>query len=141
MASHSKNRPAHATLSKNLKGRVSAPSNKSISHRAIILGGTAIGETRITGLLESEDVMSTIAAMRAMGASIEKDGDEWFAFGRGCGGLVEPDIVLDMGNSGTSTRLLMGLMATNSAIVACLCLLHSFIGHGPASSSASSMGG
>jgi 3-phosphoshikimate 1-carboxyvinyltransferase len=106
-------RPARARLSTGLTGSVQAPANKSISHRAIILGGTAIGETRITGLLESADVMATIAAMRALGAEIEPDGEGWVAAGRGVGGLVSPSHPLDLGNSGTSARLLLGLMATN----------------------------
>ena len=72
-----------------------------------------MGETRVSGLLEGEDVMATAAAMRAMGATIEKRGDDWSIHGVGVGGLLQPDTSLDMGNSGTSTRLLMGLIASH----------------------------
>ena len=96
-----------------LTGRIRVPGDKSISHRAIMLGALAIGETRVTGLLEGEDVLATAAAMRAMGARVEKTGDEWRIHGVGVGGLLQPDAALDMGNSGTSTRLLMGLVASH----------------------------
>ncbi|MGQ0664252.1 MAG: 3-phosphoshikimate 1-carboxyvinyltransferase [Pseudomonadota bacterium] len=96
-----------------LSGAIAAPGDKSISHRALMLGGIAVGETRIHGLLEGEDVLKTAAAMRALGAEIERRPDgSWSARGRGIGGLVEPDGVLDLGNSGTGARLLMGLVAT-----------------------------
>ena len=96
-----------------LKGRVHVPGDKSISHRALMLGGTALGETRIHGLLTGHDVMATGRAMAAMGAHIEREGDVWIARGRGVGSLLTPGSVLDMGNSGTSVRLLMGLIASN----------------------------
>ena len=90
------------------------PGDKSISHRALMLGALALGETRISGLLEGEDVLATAAAMRAMGAMIERVGDgEWSVQGVGVGGLMQPAQALDMGNSGTSTRLLMGLCASH----------------------------
>lgn len=90
------------------------PGDKSISHRSLMFGALAIGETRITGLLEGEDVLSTAAAMRAMGATIERSEDgTWSVHGVGVGGLLEPQVPLDMGNSGTSTRLLMGLVASH----------------------------
>ena len=80
-----------------------------------MLGALAVGETRVTGLLEGEDVLSTAAAMRAMGASIvRQDSGEWLINGVGVGGLLQPDQALDMGNSGTSTRLLMGLVASHA---------------------------
>lgn len=98
-----------------LTGRIRVPGDKSISHRSIMLGALAVGRTRVTGLLEGEDVMSTAAAMRAMGASIERtDGGEWVIEGVGVGGLLQPKQALDMGNSGTSTRLLMGLVASHA---------------------------
>lgn len=97
-----------------LQGRVRVPGDKSISHRALMLGSLAIGETRVTGLLEGEDVLATAAALRAMGADIERDGDVWSIHGVGVGGLVQPAQALDMGNSGTSTRLLMGLVASHA---------------------------
>jgi 3-phosphoshikimate 1-carboxyvinyltransferase len=79
-----------------------------------MLGALAVGETRISGLLEGEDVLATAAAMRAMGAAIEKTGDgDWRVHGVGVGGLLQPRTALDMGNSGTSTRLLMGLIASH----------------------------
>jgi 3-phosphoshikimate 1-carboxyvinyltransferase len=98
-----------------LKGTIRVPGDKSISHRSIMLGALALGETRVTGLLEGEDVMSTAAAMRAMGATITKtDSGEWVIQGVGVGGLLQPETALDMGNSGTSTRLLMGLVASHA---------------------------
>ncbi|MHA6333316.1 3-phosphoshikimate 1-carboxyvinyltransferase [Qipengyuania sp. CAU 1752] len=96
-----------------LSGRIRVPGDKSISHRAMMLGALAVGETKVTGLLEGEDVMATACAMRAMGASIEKKGEEWRIRGVGVGGLLQPRTALDMGNSGTSTRLLMGLVASH----------------------------
>jgi 3-phosphoshikimate 1-carboxyvinyltransferase len=97
-----------------LRGTIRVPGDKSISHRSIMLGALAVGETRVTGLLEGEDVLSTAAAMRAMGASVERLGDgEWSVQGVGVGALLQPQTPLDMGNSGTSTRLLMGLVASH----------------------------
>jgi 3-phosphoshikimate 1-carboxyvinyltransferase len=97
-----------------LTGRIRVPGDKSISHRSIMLGALAVGETRVTGLLEGEDVLSTAAAMRAMGATIERQGNgDWLVSGVGVGGLLQPAGALDMGNSGTSTRLLMGLVASH----------------------------
>ena len=91
------------------------PGDKSISHRSIMLGALAVGETRVSGLLEGEDVLATAAAMRAMGASVERLGDgEWSVHGVGVGALLQPEAALAMGNSGTSTRLLMGLVASHA---------------------------
>ena len=93
-----------------LQGTIRVPGDKSISHRALMLGALSIGETIISGLLEGEDVLCTAAAMRAFGAKISHGQDGlWRIYGVGIGGLQEPTSVLDMGNSGTSTRLLMGL--------------------------------
>ncbi len=78
-----------------------------------MFGALAVGRTRISGLLEGEDVLATAAALRAMGVHIERDGDEWVVHGVGVGGLLQPDRALDMGNSGTSTRLLMGVIASH----------------------------
>ncbi len=90
------------------------PGDKSISHRSLMLGALAVGETRVTGLLEGEDVLATAAAMRAMGAQIGREADgTWSVRGVGVGGLLQPEQALDMGNSGTSTRLLMGLIASH----------------------------
>ena len=103
--------PATALPSKNLSGRIHVPGDKSISHRSLLLGGVASGETRVSGLLESEDVLNTSKAMVALGATISKDGDEWVIFGTGNGALLKPDDALDFGNSGTGARLAMGLVA------------------------------
>ncbi len=98
-----------------LRGRVAVPGDKSISHRALMLSALAVGESRIEGLLEGEDVLATAAAMRAMGATIERGEDGiWTVHGVGVGGLMQPDTALEMGNSGTSTRLLMGLVASHN---------------------------
>ena len=97
-----------------LTGRIAVPGDKSISHRALMFGALAIGETRITGLLEGEDVFRTAAAMRALGAEVAQDPDgAWRVAGRGIGGLTEPDDVLDIGNSGTAARLLCGILASH----------------------------
>lgn len=98
-----------------LRGTIRVPGDKSISHRSLMLSALAVGESRVTGLLEGEDVLATAAAMRAMGATIERSGTaEWTIHGVGVGGLLQPLGALDMGNSGTSTRLLMGLAASHA---------------------------
>src|SRR6187549_3993293 len=104
-----------------LTGRIRVPGDKSISHRSLMFGALAVGETRVTGLLEGEDVMATAAALRAMGATIEREtaddcGSTWSIHGVGVGGLLQPETPLDMGNSGTSTRLLMGLVASHPIV-------------------------
>jgi len=97
-----------------LGGTITVPGDKSISHRALILGGIALGETRITGLLEGEDVLNTAKAMQSFGATVRRTEDgSWSVKGVGVGGLAEPDGVIDMGNSGTGVRLLMGLAASH----------------------------
>ncbi len=97
-----------------LQGRVRAPGDKSVSHRSLMFGALALGETRITGLLEGEDVLATAAALRAMGAQVEHEGaGAWRVRGFGVGGGREPDNVLDLGNSGTSARLLSGILASH----------------------------
>jgi 3-phosphoshikimate 1-carboxyvinyltransferase len=97
-----------------LVGAVTVPGDKSISHRSLMLSALAIGESRIEGLLEGEDVLATAAAMRAMGAEVERGADgAWTVYGVGVGGLLQPQQALEMGNSGTSTRLLMGLVASH----------------------------
>ncbi|WP_188073207.1 3-phosphoshikimate 1-carboxyvinyltransferase [Sphingobium jiangsuense] len=99
---------------KGLSGRVAVPGDKSISHRALMFSALAVGESRVEGLLEGEDVLATAAALRAMGARIERDGEGvWHIAGVGVGGLLQPQQALEMGNSGTSTRLLMGLLASH----------------------------
>ncbi|WP_373488773.1 3-phosphoshikimate 1-carboxyvinyltransferase, partial [Blastomonas sp.] len=97
-----------------LTGTICVPGDKSISHRALMLTALCIGQSRISGLLEGEDVLATAAAMRAMGAVITRaDDGVWTVHGVGVGGLMQPASHLDMGNSGTSTRLLMGLIASH----------------------------
>src|SRR4051794_16325922 len=97
-----------------LAGTVTVPGDKSISHRALMFGALAVGRTEITGLLEGEDVLATASALRAMGAGIERTADGiWRVDGVGVGGLGEPEDVLDLGNSGTSARLLLGMLATH----------------------------
>jgi 3-phosphoshikimate 1-carboxyvinyltransferase len=106
--------PGTFTASGPLRGTVRVPGDKSISHRSLMLSALAVGESRISGLLEGEDVLATAAAMRAMGATIERTNDgTWIVHGVGVGGLMQPAGALDMGNSGTSTRLLMGLVASH----------------------------
>ncbi len=107
-------RPGSFQSSGALRGTLKVPGDKSISHRALMLSALAVGESRISGLLEGEDVLATAAAMRAMGAHIERTGEgSWTVNGVGVGGLMQPSGALDMGNSGTSTRLLMGLVASH----------------------------
>lgn len=97
-----------------LMGAAHVPGDKSISHRSLILGALSVGETRITGLLEGEDVLDTAKAMRAFGAEVtDHGGGEWSVHGVGVGGFSEPDQVIDCGNSGTGVRLIMGAMATS----------------------------
>ncbi|MBO6717037.1 MAG: 3-phosphoshikimate 1-carboxyvinyltransferase [Rhizobiaceae bacterium] len=110
---HSPNlRPATASRSTALKGRVRVPGDKSISHRSLMLGGLAAGETRVTGLLEGEDVIRTASAMRAMGAQIDRQDGVWIIQGAGNGCLLEPVEPLDFGNAGTGVRLTMGLVGS-----------------------------
>jgi len=106
--------PAPLTASRHgpLKGRVRVPGDKSISHRALILGALAVGETKISGLLEGEDVLNTANAVRALGASVERRGEgEWRVHGVGVGGFAQPAAALDFGNSGTGCRLMLGAVA------------------------------
>jgi 3-phosphoshikimate 1-carboxyvinyltransferase len=97
-----------------LSGVADVPGDKSISHRSLILGALAVGETRISGLLEGEDVLDTARAMRAFGATVtDHGGGNWSVRGVGVGGFAEPGEVIDCGNSGTGVRLIMGAMATS----------------------------
>lgn len=106
--------PLTARRSGPLRGRVRVPGDKSISHRALILGALTVGETTIAGLLEGEDVHRTAAAMRALGARVERTADgAWLVRGVGIGGFVDPRVTLDLGNSGTGCRLVMGAVAGN----------------------------
>lgn len=113
--SHAPPRPLAVSARGPLRGTVTVPGDKSISHRSLMFSALAVGESRIEGLLEGEDVLATAAAMRAMGADIERGSDGvWRVHGVGVGGLLQPHAALDMGNSGTSTRLLMGLVASHA---------------------------
>jgi 3-phosphoshikimate 1-carboxyvinyltransferase len=95
-----------------ISGECRVPGDKSVSHRSVLLGALAVGETTVTGLLEGEDVLRTIDAVRALGArAIRSDDGSWRLWGTGIGGLGEPDDILDMGNSGTAARLLLGVLA------------------------------
>jgi len=104
--------PLTASRSGPLKGRVRVPGDKSISHRALILGALAVGETRISGLLEGEDVLNTAKAVQALGAQVERSGEgEWRVRGVGVGGFAAPAQKLEFGNSGTGCRLMLGAVA------------------------------
>src|SRR5215510_13100766 len=104
--------PLSARRAKALAGHVRVPGDKSISHRVLMLGALATGCTRITGLLEGEDVLNTAKALQALGCPIRKDeAGAWEVLGRGVGGLEEPPGDLDFGNSGTGVRLMLGVIA------------------------------
>jgi 3-phosphoshikimate 1-carboxyvinyltransferase len=111
--SNSAPRPLISSKANGLTGVASVPGDKSISHRALMFGSMALGKTTVSGLLEGEDVLRTAEAMRRLGAEVTRHADGlWELHGRGVGGLVEPEDVLDMGNAGTGARLLMGLVAS-----------------------------
>ncbi|MCL4188823.1 MAG: 3-phosphoshikimate 1-carboxyvinyltransferase [Rhodobacteraceae bacterium] len=113
MPAHTAPSPLTARASGPLAGTAEVPGDKSVSHRALILGALAVGTTRISGLLEGQDVLDTAAAMRAFGAGVERTGPgAWEVAGVGVGGFAEPQDVIDCGNSGTGVRLIMGAMAT-----------------------------
>ncbi len=95
-----------------LEGVTRVPGDKSISHRALIIGASAVGETKINGLLEADDVVRTIEVLRVLGVTVEKTGNEWSIHGVGVGGFSAPHDILNFGNSGTGARLLMGLLST-----------------------------
>ena len=109
---HSNPSPLTARRSGPLSGRARVPGDKSISHRALILGALTVGETKISGLLEGEDVVNTAKAMRALGATVERTGPgSWTVQGVGVAGFAPPSAALDFGNSGTGCRLVMGAVA------------------------------
>lgn len=114
MSSHGTPIPMTSHACGPLTGEAHVPGDKSISHRSLILGAMAVGETVVTGLLEGDDVLDTAKAMRAFGAEVTRDEDgTWRIHGVGVGGFAEPDQVIDCGNSGTGVRLIMGAMATS----------------------------
>lgn len=113
--------PLISRKAQGLKGRIRVPGDKSMSHRALMFGAVAIGETRITGLLEAEDVINTAKAMTALGADAKRGSDGvWRVQGVGVAGLQSPKAPLDFGNSGTGVRLAMGLMATTPLTATCI---------------------
>ena len=113
MSGHGDAQPMKSRKSGPLKGVAAVPGDKSISHRSLIFGAMAVGETKISGLLEGQDVLDTAKAMRAFGATVTRHGEgAWTVNGVGVGGFQEPADVLDVGNSGTGARLIMGTMAT-----------------------------
>ena len=117
MSSHARPEPMTARAAGPLTGVAEVPGDKSISHRSLILGALAVGETRVTGLLEGQDVLDTAAAMRAFGAEVTRLGPgAWSVQGVGVGGFREPEAVIDCGNSGTGVRLIMGAMATTPIV-------------------------
>lgn len=116
--SHPPPKPLSASKSSPLQGRLTVPGDKSISHRALLLGALSLGKTRIEGLLEAEDVLNTAKSVTALGAPAVKTGEVWEVTGRGVGGLRQPDGPLDFGNSGTGTRLMMGVLAGHDFPVA-----------------------
>src|SRR5215471_7460128 len=114
MAPSTPSRAAFARASGPLAGAIRVPGDKSISHRALMLGALAIGRTEVTGLLEGEDVLATAAALNSLGAQVARVGDgRWTVDGIGVGALAEPEDLLDLGNSGTAARLLLGMLATH----------------------------
>ncbi len=116
--SHASAMPLTARRSGPLRGTAEIPGDKSVSHRALILGALTVGETRVTGLLEGEDVLATARAMRAFGAEVTRTGEgAWSVHGVGVGGFAEPADVIDCGNAGTGVRLIMGSMATSPIAV------------------------
>ena len=115
MSGHGTPVPMTSSACGPLSGVAEVPGDKSISHRALILGALCVGETRITGLLEGDDVLDTAKAMRAFGATVtDHGGGAWSVEGVGVGGFAEPAGVIDCGNSGTGVRLIMGTMATTA---------------------------
>lgn len=102
-------------FSEKVVGEALIPGDKSISHRSLMIGASAIGETKVKGLLESDDVIATVHALRCLGVDIEKDEKNgvWIISGRGVGGLSQSNKILDLGNSGTAARLLMGMVASH----------------------------
>ncbi|MEP5728341.1 MAG: 3-phosphoshikimate 1-carboxyvinyltransferase [Sulfitobacter sp.] len=117
MSGHGDPIPMTSTACGPLIGRADVPGDKSISHRSLILGAMAVGETTIDGLLEGQDVLDTGRAMQALGAKVtDHGGGRWSVQGVGVGGFAEPEGVIDCGNSGTGVRLIMGAMATSPIV-------------------------
>jgi 3-phosphoshikimate 1-carboxyvinyltransferase len=112
MHSHPAQVPLIARRNGPLAGRLRVPGDKSISIRALILGALTVGETKVSGLLESEDVVNTSKALQALGARVARTGElAWSVHGVVVGGFAEPAVTLDFGNSGTGCRLTLGAVA------------------------------
>ncbi|MFM9152578.1 MAG: 3-phosphoshikimate 1-carboxyvinyltransferase, partial [Methylocystis sp.] len=110
--------PLSASPCGSLTGKIRPPGDKSVSHRSLILGLLAVGETKITGLLEGEDVLRTADACRQLGAKIVRhDNGDWSVWGAGLGSLLQPSESLDFGNAGTGSRLMMGVVAGHPIVV------------------------
>jgi 3-phosphoshikimate 1-carboxyvinyltransferase len=114
---HATQSPLSAHRAKTLGGRARVPGDKSVSHRALMFGALATGRTRITGLLEGEDVLNTVKALQGLGCPIGRAGQAWDVLGRGVGGLEAPAADLDFGNSGTGARLMLGVIAGHDIVV------------------------
>ena len=118
---HASVTPLSSHQAQALKGRITVPGDKSMSHRSLMFGAVANGITKVSGLLEAEDVINTAKAMAALGAAVERHRDgTWHIDGVGIGGLKSPPVDLDFGNSGTGVRLAMGLMATTPLTARCV---------------------
>jgi 3-phosphoshikimate 1-carboxyvinyltransferase len=115
--SHAAPSPLCALKSSALSGHVRVPGDKSISHRSLMFGALATGRTRVTGLLEGEDILNTVRALQALGCPMSKAGETWEILGRGVGGLAAPAGDLDFGNAGTGVRLMMGVIAGHDMTV------------------------
>ena len=106
-------KPISSSISTSIKGSVAIPGDKSISHRSLIISSLAIGKTTINGILKGKDIISTKIALEKMGVNIYEKEDNFEVCGVGSGGLLEPNDILDLGNSGTSARLLIGLISSH----------------------------
>ena len=96
-----------------LRGSLNIVGDKSISHRSLIISAMAIGKSEITNLLESEDIFSTIKVLKALGIKIKKSSTKWLVIGNGTNGFIQPNEALDCGNSGTTSRLMLGATSSN----------------------------
>lgn len=115
MSHDSAPKPLTSSLGSPLTGTIRVPGDKSISHRSLMFGALAVGRTTVKGLLESEDVLATADAMRAVGATITKLEDGSYTVdGIGLGSLLEPEHVIDFGNAGTGVRLTMGIFGSHN---------------------------
>ena len=105
-----------------LKGSIKISGDKSISHRALIFASLSTGKVKISNLLESDDVMRTLNILKELGIKIVKKKTQWIVYGNGTGGYIQPSQVLDCGNSGTTSRLMMGAVSSNPINVLRACM-------------------